>query len=87
MHAGKSAGLTPLVKRLGISFDDVLAFGDGDNDLCMLKLCGMSISPSNASPNAKAAAKAVSSWTNDEDCVYRELAKIYGQGGEEIVGA
>jgi HAD superfamily hydrolase (TIGR01484 family) len=41
--ASKGAGVTKVLKHMGISPDDVLAIGDGENDLEMLELAGVRI--------------------------------------------
>jgi 5-amino-6-(5-phospho-D-ribitylamino)uracil phosphatase len=74
--SGKAAGLRVACARLGVDLGDVLAFGDGGNDLCMLAAAGRSIAPSNASAAAKRAASRVSPWSNDEECVRRELERL-----------
>ena len=52
---------------------DCWAFGDGDNDVEMLRWAGWSVSPSNATESAQAAAKAVSLRSHDEDFIAHEL--------------
>lgn len=53
----KGAVLALLCEKLGITPDEVMAFGDGDNDLEMLSWAGCSFAMANASQSAKAAAK------------------------------
>ncbi len=74
--SGKAAGLRIACARLGADLRDAVAFGDGGNDLCMLAAAGRSIAPSNASAAAKRAAGRVSPWSNDEECVRRELERL-----------
>jgi Cof subfamily protein (haloacid dehalogenase superfamily) len=74
--SGKAAGLRVVCNRLGLDMSDVLAFGDGGNDLCMLAAAGCSIAPANANAAAKRAAARVSPWSNDEECVRRELERL-----------
>lgn len=73
LSGGKSHGVRFVCDKLGISPSDVISFGDGGNDLCMLKLTGKSIAPSNACPAAQSVAQSVSRWSNDDGCVMREL--------------
>jgi hydroxymethylpyrimidine pyrophosphatase-like HAD family hydrolase len=56
---GKMSGIRKACDLLGISPDDVLAIGDADNDVGMLRGCGQSAAVGNAQPAAKAAAKFV----------------------------
>ena len=74
--SGKAAGLRAACARLAIDLRDVLAFGDGGNDLCMLAAAGASVAPANAAPAAQRAAGRVSPWSNDDDCVRRELERL-----------
>ncbi|OPY31414.1 MAG: Phosphoglycolate phosphatase [Methanomassiliicoccales archaeon PtaU1.Bin124] len=55
----KVSGVRKACDILGIGMDEVVAFGDADNDVKMLKECGYGIAVGNASPAAKAAAKYV----------------------------
>ena len=53
--------------------------GDGANDATMLAAVGLSIAMGQGRAEAKAAAKRVSEWTNDEDAVARELEAILAE--------
>ena len=55
----KGAALEGLCKELGISADEVMTFGDGNNDVEMLAWAGLSFAMANGSEDAKAAAKAI----------------------------
>lgn len=44
----KADGLAHLCAHLGISMQEVMAIGDGDNDLQMLQAVGLSVAPANA---------------------------------------
>ncbi|RDB37282.1 MAG: HAD family phosphatase [Spirobacillus cienkowskii] len=68
----KYSGVFEYAKLKNISVDNIMAFGDGDNDELMLKNCGFGIAMSNASERAKMAAKHVT-LSNDEDGVARFL--------------
>ena len=59
MPAGisKASALRALVQGLGIRMDQVMCFGDYDNDAEMLAACGVSVAMGNASPAAREAAK------------------------------
>jgi phosphoglycolate phosphatase len=52
----KVSGVRKACELLGIGIEDVVAFGDADNDVKMLQECGYGIAVGNASPAAKAAA-------------------------------
>ena len=49
----KASGLKRLVERWGISPEQCAAFGDGENDIEMLKYCGHSYAMGNAPKNVK----------------------------------
>lgn len=57
--ADKGLALQALCEGLGIAPHEVMAFGDGDNDLGMLSWAGQSFAMENGSANAKAAAKEI----------------------------
>lgn len=61
----KGAALAALAGRLGLERDEVMAFGDADNDLEMLSWAGWSFAMGNGVPAAKAAARFITG-TNDE---------------------
>ena len=63
VHKGRA--LAALAQRLGLTADQVMAFGDADNDLEMLEYARWSFAMGNAAPEAKAAAKHVTG-ANDE---------------------
>ena len=51
----KGSGLTALAEMLDIPMHDVMAFGDGENDIEMLQAAGIGIAMGNAMPEVKAA--------------------------------
>lgn len=55
--ASKGKALQVLAKHFGVSMDEIVVFGDQDNDVSMLEIAGASVSMLNSSNNAKAAAK------------------------------
>lgn len=55
----KAAGLAVLLDHYGLSMDQVMSFGDSQNDLELLKRSGLSYAMANASQEVKAAAKAI----------------------------
>ena len=60
-QVGKFNGLLGACKMLGIDVSDVAAFGDSENDIEMIKNCGVGLVPSNASPEIKAHANFIAS--------------------------
>ena len=53
----KASAVRALAQGLGIRMDQVMCFGDYDNDAEMLAACGVSVAMGNASPAAREAAK------------------------------
>lgn len=52
----KADALAVLLEQLGLGPGELLAMGDGENDVEMLKLAGLGVAMGNAAPGAKAAA-------------------------------
>lgn len=71
----KSHGLKLLLDRWGINPSELVAFGDGENDLEIFELAGTSFAMGNAPQNVQAAATHVIG-TNDEQAVLHELEKL-----------
>ena len=57
VHKGK--GVLRMIEKMGISAENVLAIGDGANDVELLELAGIGVTPSNGAERARRAAKAV----------------------------
>ena len=74
-HANKGEALLALAKHLGIEREQTLAFGDGLNDLSMLKEAGVGVAMANACDEAKALADWVT-LSCDEDGVARGIEKF-----------
>lgn len=72
----KASGLAQLVQRWRITPEQCVAFGDGGNDIEMLKYCGRSYAMQNAPENVKEAAKFVCP-SNEEDGVLEVLDKLF----------
>ena len=62
----KGDSLDALCKKLGLTKDNVMALGDGLNDLSMIEFAGMGVAVDNANPVLKEAANFISK-SNDED--------------------
>ena len=72
----KGSGLQALVNMLGISMRDVMAFGDGENDIEMLQAAGIGIAMGNAMAEVKAAADEETDSNNDEG-LFKALQKYF----------
>ncbi len=73
----KATTLAILAEELGVSPEDVLAFGDMPNDLPMLAWAGTPYAMANAHPSVLAAVDRVAP-SNDEDGVAHVLSTIFG---------
>lgn len=62
----KGHGLKQLCEEIGMPLEDVIAFGDGDNDIEFLQLAGRGVAMKNARDTLKAVADEITEWTNDE---------------------
>ena len=78
VHKGR--GLVRLCESLDVPLEEVLAFGDGDNDAEFLTVAGFGIAMKNARENVKELADSVTEWTNDEDGVIRTLQNLEETG-------
>lgn len=70
----KGKAMIELGKVLGIPKEEIMAFGDGDNDLKMLKEVGVGVAMENAIESVKEAADYIT-LTNDEEGVARFIEK------------
>lgn len=70
----KGDGLFHLAEHLKVPREKIMAFGDGENDIAMLKFAGMGVAMANASEDVKRAADAVTK-SNDEDGVVFAIEK------------
>lgn len=74
----KGSALAFWLERNGLSPSELVAFGDAENDLEMLRLAGMGIAMANSTPGLRAEFTRFSPWTHAEDGVARELARLFG---------
>lgn len=70
----KAASLDRLAKSLGIKQEEVMAFGDGYNDLSMIEYAGMGVAMDNAVSGVKERADVIT-LSNDEDGIAHILKK------------
>ena len=76
----KGTGLLRLAQYLSVDLGRVVAFGNGDNDIDMLKAAGRGCAVANASPACKAAADVVLPLTNAQDGVAEYLEQLLQSG-------
>ncbi|WP_414586178.1 Cof-type HAD-IIB family hydrolase [Scytonema sp. PCC 10023] len=72
----KAVGLAAVANYYNIEPTEVIAFGDGNNDVLMLAWAGLGVAMSNARPSAKRAAKLVASPGNPETSFARAMEMI-----------
>lgn len=72
----KGLGMRKLADHLGLTADQIMAIGDGGNDVDMLRQAGIGVAMANASEEAKAAADHVLAYSNDEDGVAKAVWAI-----------
>jgi Cof subfamily protein (haloacid dehalogenase superfamily) len=72
--SGKGPALAELLKKLNISPDEVMALGDAENDIEMIRMAGIGVAMGNASQAVKDAADFVTG-TNDEHGVAQAVEK------------
>jgi len=70
--ANKWLGIKRLIKHLNIKAEDVIVFGDGDNDVEMLEHAGLGIAMGNATTKAKSVADYITTSV-DQDGIYNAL--------------
>ena len=70
--SSKGNGVAKAIEMLGFSPDEVMAFGDGDNDIEMLAMMGIGVAMGNGTSSAKVAADYVT-LTNDNDGIVHAL--------------
>lgn len=73
--AGKVQGIEAFLERTGIAAEETVAFGDAENDIEMLRLCGTGVAMGNAEPDVKAVADLVSTDI-DEDGIANGLRAL-----------
>ena len=74
-RANKGDALKALCAMLGVDVAHSMAFGDGSNDLTMLRAAGIGVAMGNAAPEVQAAADYVTR-TNEEGGVSAALEKF-----------
>jgi len=73
---GKAEALRVLQARYGIAAERVVAVGDANNDLTILRAAGLGVAMGNATPDAKAAAKRVIG-DNDSDALAELIDELF----------
>lgn len=69
-----------LLNKLDIDKENVVAIGDGDNDIDMIKYVGCGIAMSNSPEIVKENADIVTEYSNNEDGVYYAIKELLSEG-------
>jgi hydroxymethylpyrimidine pyrophosphatase-like HAD family hydrolase len=77
----KGAAAERLAARLGVARDEVMALGDGGNDLAMVKWAGLGVAMGNAAPAVQAAADVIAP-TQAEDGAAWAIERYALNGGQ-----
>lgn len=77
LGTNKASGNCNLVRILGASLEDVIAFGDDWGDLDMLRQAGVGVLMKNAKEELHSLCPTLSAYTNDEDGVARFLLEYF----------
>lgn len=74
----KAASLDCLVKHMGIKQEEVIAFGDGYNDLSLIEYAGMGVAMGNAVDEVKEKANKITLSNNEDGIAYMLSQLIEG---------
>ena len=72
----KALSLEVLLKEIGVKREEVIAMGDGYNDLSMIQFAGLGIAMGNAQEPVKKAANYIT-LSNEEDGVAEAIDKFF----------
>ncbi len=77
--ANKSTSMSVLAKRYGLDRAHIIAFGDGCNDIEMIKKAGISFAMQNADPGLLQSADYVTEYDNNHEGIYYALKNLFEQ--------
>jgi Cof subfamily protein (haloacid dehalogenase superfamily) len=80
--ADKAAGVGAVARRYGLSANQVIAFGDGNNDVSLLRWAGLGVAMADGRPAAKAAANRVAPPGDPETSLSRAVHELLGLLGD-----
>lgn len=75
LGANKGAGVLSLCRHLGLSAEQAMVIGDGENDISMFKAAGWAVAMENACESAKAAANVITA-SNENDGVAKAIFSV-----------
>lgn len=74
---GKLEAIEYICQKKNISLKDVMAFGDGANDIDLLSSCGYGVAMKNGNRKVKKATTYMSDFTNDQQGVFKYLNSFF----------
>lgn len=77
-NVSKGTALEKYAQKLGIDRRDIIAFGDGENDISMIEYAGIGAAMLNGDEKLKKAADIVTKYDNTNGGVGLTLAEIFG---------
>ncbi len=72
----KAAAINELIKKIGITQEETIAFGDGYNDVSMIKYAGLGVAMANGCDLIKSSSDIITS-DNDHDGIAEVIEKLY----------
>ena len=75
-RVSKTSGIEQILKPFGLTMDNVMVFGDEDNDIDMLTNAAIGIVMANGSTNAKNAADEITD-SNDDNGIGNALDRYF----------
>jgi Cof subfamily protein (haloacid dehalogenase superfamily) len=75
-EANKAAGVRAVAEHYGIPTNQILAFGDGNNDVPMLEWAGLGVAMSQGTPAAHAAANLIAPAGDPETALARAIQQL-----------
>lgn len=76
LHFSKKEGMEELLKYYNKTKDDLIFFGDGENDKELLEFAGIGVAMKNAALDVKEVANEISELDNEEDGAIKHLLKM-----------
>lgn len=77
LNVDKAKTLNILIKKIGITREEVVACGDGYNDLSMIEFAGMGVAMKNAVDEVKAKANYITIHDNNHDGIAEVIEKFF----------
>ena len=74
MEIDKAKALDTVLKPMNINQDEIISFGDGENDLSIIKYAGIGVAMGNAVDELKDQADEIT-FSNEEDGIAHSLLK------------